>query len=211
MLLWLARLTLLAAFIAALILVRRRPDHRPFALFTAWLLATNTVRAALTDHFGLIRPPGLPPFTGPARIAFHVDEAIGLADPTAMAILAIVVFAQRRWLAWAPALAWALATAYLATHYPEIRGEPLRRVYLAAELIALALSTAAIVTWGLAQSWQSPRAVQPYRARLTLPAGPLRSPRTLPRIGGTLVVTRASPIEGGRGRHLMSAGAAGSR
>lgn len=148
MLPWFAWLLLLAVFIAALVLGRRRADHLPFTIFTAWLLASDALRAAIADHYGLIRPPGLPPFTGPARIAFHIDEAIGLADPTVMAILAIVVFAQRHWLAWAPALAWALATAYLATHYPEVRGEPLRSVYLAAELTALTLSAAAIITWG---------------------------------------------------------------
>jgi hypothetical protein len=111
------------------------------------LVFVDSTRAVLAERFGLVRPPGLHPFTGLARVAFHVDEAIGLSAPTAMAIASLVIFG-RRWVAILPGLIWLSAVGYLATHYPAIRGEALRLVYLGAELAGLAISVAAIVTWG---------------------------------------------------------------
>jgi hypothetical protein len=105
---------------------------------------------ALDVSFNLLRPLGSPPFTGAARVAFHIDEAIGISTLAAMAITAILLFLRRRWLALLPGLAWAGAVAYLSTHYPEVRGEALRRVYLAVELAALAIAAASIITW----SWR---------------------------------------------------------
>jgi hypothetical protein len=68
-----------------------------------------------------------------------------LAWPAAFAALAIWLFA-RRGLAVLPGLAWVIAVTYLATHYPEIRGEALRRFYLGAELGALAVAVASLVS-----------------------------------------------------------------
>lgn len=100
------------------------------------------MRAVLSARFGLIRPPGLPPFTGAARMAFHADQAGELASGAAFAALMIWLFSGRRALALLPGIAWVTAVGYLATHYPEIRGEPLRQVYLAAELAALTVAAA---------------------------------------------------------------------
>jgi hypothetical protein len=140
MLLWAARFVLLLAAVSAVVLARRRTDHRPFAAFLVLLALINTTRAVLSARFELIRPPGLPPFTGAARAAFHVDQAGELASVAAFAALMIWLFSKRRSPALLPAIVWVAAVAYLATHYPEIRGEPLRQVYLAAELAALAIA-----------------------------------------------------------------------
>jgi hypothetical protein len=139
-LLWATRIALLLAAASAVALARRRADHRPFAAFLVWLVIVNTVRALLSERFGLIRPLGSPPFTGAARAAFHVDEAGELSSAAAFAALTILLFARRRWLSLLPAIAWLGAFAYLVTHYPEVRGDPLRQVYLAAELAALAVA-----------------------------------------------------------------------
>jgi len=139
-LLWATRLALLLATVSAVALARRRADHWPFASLLVSLLLINTTRAVLSAHFGLIRPLGSPPFTGAARVAFHVDQAGELASAAAFAALVIWLFSKRRSLAVIPGIAWVAAVAYLATHYPEIRGEPLRQVYLAAELAALAVA-----------------------------------------------------------------------
>jgi hypothetical protein len=159
MVLWAACLTLLSAVVAAVMLTRVRRDHRVFAVFLAWLASVDALRAALDMSFGLVRPLGSPPFTGAARVAFHVDEAIGLSAPTAMAITAIMLFVRRPWLSLLPGLAWVGAVAYLATHYPAIRGEALRLVYLGAELAALAVSAASIVTWGWRRESPTPARV----------------------------------------------------
>jgi uncharacterized membrane protein len=98
MLLWASRLALLAAAVSAVALARFRADHRPFAAFLAWIALSDALRAVLAMRFGLIRPLGSPPFTGFARIAFHIDEAIGLSGPAALAITTILLFVRRRYL-----------------------------------------------------------------------------------------------------------------
>lgn len=159
MLLWITRIALISATVSAVALARLRADHRIFAALFSWFTAANVIRVALAKSFDLVRPLGSPPFVGAARVAFHIDQAIELSWPAGLAGVAILLFAQRRWLALFPALAWAGAVAYLATHYPAIRGEELRLVYLAAELAALAVSAASIVTWGWRRKSPTPAQV----------------------------------------------------
>ena len=147
MLLWAARLALLAAAVSAVALARFRADHRPFAAFLAWITLANALRAVLAVSFGLIRPLDSPPFTGFAHIAFHIDEAIGLSGPAALAITTILLFVRRRYLAILPAIVWLGGVAYVSINYPALRGEALRRVYLAAELAGLTIASGSIITW----------------------------------------------------------------
>jgi hypothetical protein len=156
MVLWVARLALLSAVVAAVMLARARRDHRVFAVALVWVASVDGLRVALETSFGLLRPLESPPFTGAVRVAFHIDEAIGLSAPAATAIVTMVLFVRRRWLALLPGLAWAGAVAYLATYYPAIRGESLRLVYLGAELAALAVAAASIVTWGWRREFPTP-------------------------------------------------------
>lgn len=101
-----------------------------------------------------VRPLGSPPFTGAQRVFFHIDEALFLAPTAGFAAMAIVLCVERRVLALLPGLASVLAIAYLATHYPEIRGDALRKVYLAAELAALAVSVASLAAlWRRRVDW----------------------------------------------------------
>jgi hypothetical protein len=147
MLLWAARITLLLAVISAVVLARRRVDHRAFAAFIAWVAGANALRWALAKSFGLLRPPGLPPFVGAARAAFHVDQAIELSWSAGLAALVIVVFSRRRWFVALIGLVWTGAVAYLATHYPEVRGEALLKGYFAAELATVTVAAGLIITW----------------------------------------------------------------
>jgi hypothetical protein len=145
--LWIARVALLLAAITAVGLARRRADHWPFAMLLAWVLITNIIRSVLASRFGLIRSVGLPPFDSTSLVAFYVDQAFELSSPAWIAAMSCWYFARRRWLAGGPALAWIIGVAYLETHYPEVRGDALRRVYLAAELAALCASALVIVPW----------------------------------------------------------------
>jgi hypothetical protein len=149
MILLAARLALLSAAVAALLLARRRADHLPFAALLTWGAIVDGVRVALDGIFGLLRPLGSPPFTGAARVAFHVDEAISLSTTAATVIVAILLFSQRRWMAALPGVAWIGAVAYLSALYPDpaVRGEGLRRVYLATELGAVMVAIGMIVRW----------------------------------------------------------------
>ena len=147
MLLWITRVALVVGAVVGVVFARRRTDHHPFAIFMVWIPLAETVRAALAAGFGLLRPLGSPPFSGAARIAFHIDEALFLSSSTGLAAIVIVLFAARLWRAVLPIVAWAGLVAYLATHYPEVRGEALRDVYLGADLATLTVAAGAIITW----------------------------------------------------------------
>jgi hypothetical protein len=140
--------------IAAGLLAWRRRDHRPFAVWSVGTTTATIARGIMATTILPVRPLSAPPFTGAARIAFHVDEALFLASAVSLSVAAIVLCVERRALAWLPTLAWVVAVAYLATHYPEIRGESLRKFYLAAELAALAASVASLATlWWRHVDW----------------------------------------------------------
>ena len=132
--------------VAAVLLAGRRADHRPFATFFVWATLANLFRFMRHEFFVPIRPISAPPFTGWARIGFHGDETMFLAWPAAFAALSLWLFTGRRTLVFLPALAWLVSVAYLANHYPEIRGEALRRFYLGAELSALTVAVASVAS-----------------------------------------------------------------
>lgn len=155
--LWAARLTLFLAAVSGVMVWRARRDHRPLALFLTWFIIATAARAVLASRFGLIRPLGSPPFTGAARLAFHVDQAIELSWSAGLAAMAMTVFgAGRRSALPVVGLLWGALVAYLAINYPEIRGDALRKGYLAAELVALAVAAASIVTWTWRKDSPSP-------------------------------------------------------
>lgn len=156
LLLWGTYGALFLAVATAVALAWRRRDHRPFAVFIGWIFLAGVVRAGFDARFDLLRPLGSTPFTGVARVAFHLDQAAELSSTAGLAALAIVLCARRKALAWLPGLAWVAVVTYLATHYPEVRGDALRRVYLAAELAALAVSISSIVHFAWRREGMTP-------------------------------------------------------
>jgi hypothetical protein len=146
MLLYLAIALQIGSAVAAALLAWRRADHRPFAAWSVGTVVATLARAILAATVLPVRPLGSPPFVGAQRLAFHVDQALFLASDAGLAALAIWLFAERRRLALLPALAWAGTVVYLAAQYPEIRGDALRQVYLAAQLGALAVGISAIAS-----------------------------------------------------------------
>jgi hypothetical protein len=142
------------AGLLAVAVTRHRAEYRPTALF---LLGTGSVDVALTTIRELIISParttmrtaGLDPaavpWTGSVRIAFHLHEALFLTWHAGIAALALTVFTKLR--PWPVAILWAAASLTLALTYPITRGEVLRRVYLAADLAALAVAVASFASW----------------------------------------------------------------
>lgn len=140
--------------VAAVFLARRRADHLPFAAWMTGSAVVTIARRIIASTVLPVRPLGSPPFAGSQRIFFHVDEALFLAPTAGLAAMAIVLCAKRRTLVMLPVLAWVASVVYLATHYPEVRGDALLKVYLAAELAALAVSAAALAAlWWRRVDW----------------------------------------------------------
>jgi hypothetical protein len=138
----------LAAF-TAILLARRRAEHRPAAVALAALAIGN-----ILDTFVLLglTPYPVEPWEGSARLLVYLDGALNLANYAVIAGLAVAVAAtpeQRRRAAAVVAGVWLLASVVLAALYPSplVRGANLQRVYLASDLIGLFVSIVALVGW----------------------------------------------------------------
>jgi hypothetical protein len=135
------------ATVLALNVARKRREHRPVAALLAFGLLSDLARWPLRAWVLLPAHErfGTEPLQGGARLAFHVDQALFLAYPAAVAALAIGIFLRRR--PWAVAIVWAATIGVLAAMYPATRGALLRRCYLAAELASLTLAVGSFITW----------------------------------------------------------------
>jgi hypothetical protein len=136
-----ARVAEFVAAISAMVLWRRRPEHRPAAVALAVFTAADTVRA-FTD-------PALRPWNG-NRALFHVDVALALALQAVLPTLALVVCVEHKRRAIGAMVAvWALVSTGCAVLYPSplVYGEGLARIYLACDLIGLFISIVVFVRW----------------------------------------------------------------
>jgi hypothetical protein len=125
-------------------LVRRRREHRPFAVFATAMLAVDLTRLAIMSSCPWIMSPG--PFSGFRRALFHVDQALFNAWPVGVAILSWVVYLGRR--PWAPLLAGVLIEGALTLGYPyPFRGATLGRAYALTHGAALVASIFAVLGW----------------------------------------------------------------
>ncbi len=150
------RLLLPLAAILAVLLARRRADHRPVAVALCIQSGASLVRLLL--HRALLGPA---PFTGWPRVAFHLSQSLTSAGNAAFAWCCLAVLCSRRSTAERPARAgwiagwvstfsrrdvvhvWIGFSVVCIARYPELRGAALVPVYLAAEL-------AALLVWALA-------------------------------------------------------------
>jgi hypothetical protein len=146
--LWAVAATLSATVVlAAWAVARRRPEHRPIASLLSAGLVADLARQGIGVY--VLQPTraaaGGLPFTGAARFAFHVDQALFLSWPAALAACAVLVYLGRR--PWPVALVYGLAVTLFTMAYPALRGAPLGRAYLGAELAALAVCLGTFITW----------------------------------------------------------------
>lgn len=152
-----------AAVTAWLLVYRRRavPERWPFWRPIALLLTANT----FADLAGFALRQGylaeLPrPYTGLARVAFHLEQALFLAYHWGVAAVAVVVLARR--LPW-PVLAWIAAVAVAVIGYsiddaqglPWLRGKERVGVFLYVNQFAVV----AICAWSYARYHRSMRDV----------------------------------------------------
>jgi hypothetical protein len=150
MLAWLHPVSYLLALAAVGLgwaLASKRAEHRPIAVLLTVGLACDLARRTLEERLlspALARLAGAP-FSGWIRVPWHVDEALFLLWPAALAVAVPGVFGVRR--ARPVAVGYAATLAALAIGYPAIRGMRLAHVYLAVELAATAVAVQAIARW----------------------------------------------------------------
>jgi hypothetical protein len=137
---------------AAVLLARRRVEHRPVALFLAGQVVANIAHEALRVLVLVpARAGGLQPFTGWTRAAGHLATALSLTWPAGLALVALIALARVRPRAAGVALigAWALVSLTLAWAYPAARGPVLALALLRCELAGLAVSAAGVSVWAV--------------------------------------------------------------
>jgi hypothetical protein len=135
---------LAAAAATGMRLARRRgKQYRPVAILLCGELSLGLFGAFISPW--IPNDPQQPPLQGIERALFHVDSAIHVADPIAVASVAVLVFTGRR--PWAAIGVWAIAVVALVLAYPWARWEHLRQCYLAVELAALCVGCGAVATW----------------------------------------------------------------
>jgi hypothetical protein len=119
------------AALSAAILAWRRASYRPVACLLGLTTIADWLRLLL-DKAILSTAPR--PYEGMARVGFHLEQALFLTWPAALAAVAGWVFGRRR--PWIVALVYSAAMVFLCAGYPRIRGDFLRYVYLALHVLA---------------------------------------------------------------------------
>jgi uncharacterized membrane protein YozB (DUF420 family) len=139
LLVWIAQsITIVLAFVLA----RRRPRHRPFAVWAAFILASDLLCNWLNN--GPLRAPT--PYTGTLRVLFHVQQVLWLSEPIGLPIVAWPVFLERR--PWPPLLAGGAAVAALAIGYPApFRGAVLGYALATIQALSVLACVAVMAAW----------------------------------------------------------------
>jgi hypothetical protein len=141
---------LLAVLLAEIVLIVRAwraarfsPRHRYVPALIACAFVTD-VSAYLIQRLMLRGEPR--PFTGLARLAYHVETAMVVGWPTEVALFGLWVFLPRRWHRTRPVVlwAWAGAVAYHVLAYPLSRLAT-RVLFVGAELVAVAVVVGAAI------------------------------------------------------------------
>lgn len=123
-------LLVLAALLAAVLAWPEPARHGARAALLGGEAAAIVVQALIVGVPGLLRGAleGEPvPYTGLARIYFHLTQALFLGWPVAVAALAVHVLARRS--AWPVFAAWVTVTSVVVLAYPTLRGPALELVY----------------------------------------------------------------------------------
>jgi hypothetical protein len=139
------------AAVLAILIARRRSEYVPAAVALTLLAVVNVLNAPI-----MVALHPLPrPVEDSARLLVYLDGAINLAGYAILAGFCVTISVlpeQRRRAAAIVAAVWLLASVVLAALYPSplVRDAGLQRVYFAADLTALCVSTIALVTWARA-------------------------------------------------------------
>jgi hypothetical protein len=138
---WLAQVLTVAL---ALLLARRRPHHRPFAVWASVVLVADLARQGIMQACPWIIAAG--PFAGARRAVAHLDQALWLTEPVGLAAVCWIVFLARR--PTAPLLAGVALWCALAIGYPwPFRGAVLGYAYAAIQALSILACFATMAVW----------------------------------------------------------------
>jgi hypothetical protein len=135
----------IVAAVLAVLVVRKRPEHKPIAVFLIAIVIASLARLGIEATGIVPTTPSPEPLTGLPRLAAHTLQAAHILWPFGVVALVGRVFADRG--ARAVAVGYVLAVGVLVAGYPTIRGDLLARTYTAFELASLLISLGLVVQW----------------------------------------------------------------
>lgn len=140
------------AMVLAWTLARRSAEHRPIAWLLSAGLGVDLARRALRTFYivPVIRPLRGHPLTGLPLAVSHVNDALFLTWPAALAACALVVYLGRR--PWPAAMAWLAVVAGLVAFHPYESTGMLGRALTGAQLAGVAVALGCAATWYLSTS-----------------------------------------------------------
>jgi len=145
---------LLSALATALAwtLARRSVEHRPVAYLLSAGLAVDLVRRALRISYILpvVRSMRGQPLSGLPLVASHVNDALFLIWPAALAACALFVFMKRK--PWPVLAAYTATIAGLVFFHPYESTGMLGRVFTSFQLVCVVASLGFAATWYLSPS-----------------------------------------------------------
>ncbi len=135
------------ATVLAWLQARRSAEHRPIAWLLSAGLAVDLVRRALRTFYivPVIRPLRGHPLTGVPLAVSHVNDALFLTWPAALAACALVVYVGRR--PWPAGVAWGTVVAGLVVLHPYESTGMLGRTLTASQLLAVIVALGCAATW----------------------------------------------------------------
>jgi hypothetical protein len=129
-------------------LARRKPEHRPIAYLWTVGLASEVALSALRPVLVQVRATlGDATWTGWPRVAAHIDQALFMAWPAALAATALVVFLGRK--PWPVMACYAIIVAAVVALHPKARDGSLPRVYAAVQMTGLLVAVGSAAMWYL--------------------------------------------------------------
>jgi hypothetical protein len=139
---------LVAAVAMAWTLASRRPEHRPVALLLSAGLVIEALRfvldAAVLAPLRASLGVGVP-WTGWARVAGVVEDALTLIGPAALVAAVLAVFTSRK--PWMAAVGWALAFAFFVLMHPIAGDGSQARALLAVQALSSVLCAGIVAAW----------------------------------------------------------------
>lgn len=125
---------------------RDRPAHRPVAALLTFGLAADAARRALRSFVLAPAYAALngAPATGMVRAVAHLDQALFLGYPAALAAVTLWIFVKRR--PWPVLVGYMLTEIGLVATYPALRRQ-VPTIYLGFQLACLTVAVGSLIHW----------------------------------------------------------------
>jgi hypothetical protein len=145
--LFLSTVAQIAAALLAVLLSRKRSEHRAMALFLSAVAISNLVLVGFLLAGSPVAAPALP-FVGMARVTFHIRQAFYIVWSFGLMASFTAIFTKSKTKLFL--YAYVIAVLVLVCGYSTIHGAVLVKAYYALEIVGILVSAGMLIQW----SWR---------------------------------------------------------